>query len=102
MGLRTCRKNHPHWPELRPYRYAHRGYHSTEFPENTLPAFERAVENGFGAELDVHLTKDGKLVVFHDDDLKRVAGEDIAVETSTLAELQSVAGLMRSCKTYCF
>ena len=76
MGLRTCRKNHPHWPELRPYRYAHRGYHSTEFPENTLPAFERAVENGFGAELDVHLTKDGKLVVFHDDDLKRVCDVD--------------------------
>ena len=86
MGLRTCRTNHPLWSELQPYRYAHRGYHNTEYPENTLPAFTRAVENGFGAELDVHLTKDGKLVVFHDDDLKRVCGADLRTSDLNAAD----------------
>lgn len=46
--------------------YAHRGA-SAELPENTLPAFARAVELGaYGIELDIHLTRDGKPVVIHD------------------------------------
>lgn len=54
---------------------AHRGYFNNEdIPENSLPAFALAVENGYGIELDVQLTTDGKLVVFHDDSLKRVCG----------------------------
>jgi glycerophosphoryl diester phosphodiesterase len=53
--------------------YAHRGA-SAERPENTMPAFERAVECGVDAlEMDIHLTKDGHLIVAHDPDAKRVA-----------------------------
>lgn len=55
---------------------AHRGFHDNrgECPENSLPAFERAIQMGYGIELDVQLTKDGVPVVFHDWDLKRAAG----------------------------
>ncbi len=55
-------------------RYAHRGLHDDEVPENSLLAFERAVEGGFGIELDVRLSQDGKLVVFHDESLRRMVG----------------------------
>ena len=56
--------------------YAHRGLHKIDksIPENSLPAFEAAARIGYGVELDVHLTRDDELVVFHDDDLKRVCG----------------------------
>ena len=53
--------------------FAHRGVHN-EFPENSMPAFEKAVEMGLGIELDVHITTDNKIVVFHDDNLRRMAG----------------------------
>ena len=54
---------------------AHRGFFDNEtIPENSYPAFERAVENGYGIELDVQLTTDGKLIIFHDDTLKRMCG----------------------------
>lgn len=58
--------------------YAHRGFHGMApgTPENSLKAFEAAVRNGYGAELDVQLTKDGQVVVFHDFDLKRMFGVD--------------------------
>lgn len=56
--------------------YAHRGLFSNEngVPENSLPAFRKAVEAGYGIELDVQLTRDGQLVVFHDGDLARMCG----------------------------
>ena len=56
--------------------YAHRGA-SAERPENTMPAFERAVELGVQAlELDVHCTRDGHLIVTHDDTARRMTGID--------------------------
>ncbi|MBR5969563.1 MAG: glycerophosphodiester phosphodiesterase [Lachnospiraceae bacterium] len=57
-----------------PPLYAHRGLHdnATEAPENSMAAFRKAVEAGFGIELDVQITKDGRLVVFHDDTLERM------------------------------
>jgi len=59
--------------EILKYRYAHRGlFHKPEVPENSLLAFRMACEKGFGIEFDVHLTKDGKLAVLHDNGLKRV------------------------------
>lgn len=63
---------------LKGWDYAHRGLHdaSAEIYENTVPAFERAVKNGYGAELDVQLTADKIPVVFHDFDLKRMCGVD--------------------------
>ena len=56
--------------------FAHRGY-SAKYPENSLRAFEEAFKAGAdGIELDVRLTKDGKLIVFHDPDMKRIFGLD--------------------------
>lgn len=83
------RPNHPKWAVLRQYRYAHRGFHDKPaIPENSLAAFRRAVDHGFGAELDVHLTKDGRLAVIHDSDLKRVCGVSGRVEDFTSQELE--------------
>lgn len=75
--------------ELLKWRYAHRGLHSKpEIPENSMTAFRRAVTEGFGIELDVHLTKDGKLAVIHDSSLRRTCGIDINIEDITLKEAQ--------------
>ena len=56
--------------------YAHRGLHdnATQAPENSMAAFRKAVDAGFGIELDIQLTKDKIPVVFHDFTLKRVCG----------------------------
>ncbi|MDY6034231.1 MAG: glycerophosphodiester phosphodiesterase family protein [Bulleidia sp.] len=56
------------WDGFRNYYYAHRGLfdNHTEAVENSLSAFRLAVENGYGIELDVQLTKDGVPIVFHD------------------------------------
>ncbi|MDO4565784.1 MAG: glycerophosphodiester phosphodiesterase family protein [Oscillospiraceae bacterium] len=57
--------------------YAHRGFYDnrSEAPENSLPAFERAMESGYGCELDVQFTRDKKLIVFHDNDYQRACGD---------------------------
>jgi glycerophosphoryl diester phosphodiesterase len=69
---------------------AHRGA-SAEAPENTLPAFEAAVQRGADAfELDVRLTADGAPVVIHDDTLDRTTDRTGLVRAHTLAELRSV------------
>ena len=84
----TCRRKHPAWKVLKSYRYAHRGYHDKpNIPENSMAAFRRAVAHGWGAELDVHLMKDGSLAVIHDSSLKRTAGADICIEDLTAPEL---------------
>lgn len=72
------------------YDYAHRGFYTKDqsIPENSLPAFQRAVSKGFGVELDLQLTADGQVVVFHDDTLKRMCGIDAAVSSLTWKELQ--------------
>jgi glycerophosphoryl diester phosphodiesterase len=58
-------------------------------PENSLSGFKKVIELGInGVELDVHLTKDGKLIVFHDMDLKRVAGLKTPIKQLTLKELK--------------
>ena len=69
---------------------AHRGLHtgSAEIPENSLAAFAAAAAAGYGIELDVQLSLDGAVVVFHDDDLARVCGEDAPVGSKTLEELR--------------
>ncbi|MCM1305803.1 MAG: hypothetical protein NC037_02385 [Bacteroides sp.] len=68
---------------------SHRGLHDAEYPENSLPAFAKAVEHGFNIEIDVHLTKDKHLVIFHDTNLKRVCGVKKALKKCTLAELKT-------------
>lgn len=74
--------------------YAHRGLWNLAdegIPENSLPAFRRAVEHGFAIELDVHLTKDNQLIVFHDDDLKRICSVEGSCESMSAAQLQSLS-----------
>ncbi len=76
--------------ELLKHRYAHRGLHNKpSIPENSMAAFRLAVEKGYGMEMDLHLTKDGKLAVIHDPSLKRTAGVDLMIEDLTLAEAQA-------------
>ncbi len=78
--------------EFKNWNYAHRGFHDnkTDAPENSAKAMELAVENGYGIELDVQLTKDEKVVVFHDANLKRVCGVDAKVSSMTYEELQQL------------
>jgi len=77
---------------LRKYRYAHRGLHNAKqgIPENSLLAFRYALMGHFGAELDVHLTKDKRLVVIHDSDLKRLCGVESKVEELEWAQLKEL------------
>ena len=73
------------------YKYAHRGLHDAEHAENSLSAFALAVEHGFGIELDVHVSRDGEVVVFHDNTLKRITGVDGKVGDLTAAELAALS-----------
>ena len=69
------------------YIAAHRGY-SGLYPENTMLAFQKAVEAGADEiELDVQLSKDGQVVVFHDDSLERLTGDTRWVWDAPFAEL---------------
>lgn len=70
--------------------FAHRGLHDNagEAPENSMAAFCKAVEAGYGMELDVHVTKDGIPVIFHDFKLERICGAKGVIEDYTYEELQ--------------
>lgn len=71
---------------------AHRGLYTSDqsVPENSLEAFRLAKEAGYGSELDVQCTKDGQLVVFHDDSLDRVCGTEGILEEKDWAEISSL------------
>lgn len=67
--------------------FAHRGGNCAA-PENTMAAFEDAVTQGYRyLETDVHASKDGVVYAFHDDNLARMVGEDVAISTLTSAEI---------------
>ena len=80
--------------------YAHRGLHDNETPapENSMAAFRKAVDAGYGIELDVQVTKDKIPVVFHDFTLQRVCGQEGKVCDYTYEELQKFH-LCRSVET---
>jgi glycerophosphoryl diester phosphodiesterase len=70
--------------------FGHRGF-SGKYPENTLLAFEKAIEAGAdGIELDVHLTKDGEMVIHHDELLDRTTDGQGLIGSYTLAELKKL------------
>ena len=73
------RRGHRGLRKLRGWAYAHRGLHGAGVPENSMLAFRKALEGGYGIEFDVHLMKDGKLAVIHDTSLKRTAGVDVKI-----------------------
>ena len=72
-------------------RYAHRGLHDklNTVPENSLAAFAAAVEAGYGIELDLNLTTDDQVVVFHDQSLMRICGVEKDVGDCSCAELRA-------------
>lgn len=70
--------------------YAHRGLHSETVPENSLEAFSLAVKNGYGIELDVQLSGDGEVMVFHDDTLERLTGVSGKFSDYTAKELHEM------------
>jgi glycerophosphoryl diester phosphodiesterase len=81
------RPGHPFLSAEHPIAFAHRGGLSVH-PENTLPAFEHAVDLGYRyLETDVHATADGVLVAFHDDDLLRTCGIDARISNLTWKEV---------------
>lgn len=72
--------------------FAHRGLHSRDrsIPENSIAAFRLAAEYNYGIELDVQLSKDGQVVVFHDDTLDRVCGVHGRVDEYPYSELKTM------------
>lgn len=82
-----CRKGHEGLQTLQGWAYAHRGLHGNGIPENSLLAFRKAKEAGYGIELDVHLLADGNLAVIHDASLKRTTGQDGFIEDLTTEQL---------------
>ena len=79
--------------------YAHRGLfdNAQGVPENSLLAIKYAVDRGYGIELDLQLTSDGRVVVFHDYTLKRMCGEDVKLSSLTLEELKKYRLLGTDC-----
>ena len=78
--------------EFKSLKYAHRGLHGNVTgegfaAENSLTAFRRAIEAGYGIEFDVQVTKDGVAVVFHDATLTRICGVSGKVKDMAYAEL---------------
>jgi len=89
----TCPNRHrQRMDRWRGQRFAHRGLHDAQagIVENTLPAFEAACQSGYGMELDIQLTRDRQVVVFHDDTLLRLTGDSRRVSDCTLAELRQL------------
>lgn len=70
--------------------YAHRGVWDKYLPENSLAAICLAADKGLGLEIDVHLTSDNKVVVFHDHGLRRMCGVKGIVEEHTSDELRTM------------
>ncbi|MBQ3705967.1 MAG: hypothetical protein II888_05880 [Clostridia bacterium] len=77
-------------PGDRPGMIAHRGLSGLE-RENTCAAFVAAGNHSYyGIETDIHRTKDGRYIVFHDDDLTRLLGDERIVEEMTFSELRAL------------
>ncbi len=84
--------NKPDMSVLDGYHYAHRGLFDNESaaPENSMAAFQAAIEASYGIELDVQLSADGVPMVFHDADLERMCGVSGKIWEYTCAELQTM------------
>lgn len=69
---------------------AHRGLFNDEIPENSIGAFKNAIQNNYPIELDVLFTKDKEVVVFHDDNLKRMTGNTKNISEIEYKELKEL------------
>ncbi len=83
-------RKHPDRKKYEGKYFAHRGLYGDGVPENSITAFANAVANGYGIELDIHLTADGEIIVFHDKTLERIFGIDEVIEEKTLSELRKL------------
>ena len=68
---------------------AHRGIHY-KYRENSIEAFRRAIIEGYTIELDVHLTTDNKVIVYHDDNLKRLTGINKEIKRCSYKEIMNI------------
>lgn len=82
----------PDFSGLEGYHYAHRGFFDNEagVPENSLEAFQAAIDAGYGIELDLQLTKDGIPMVFHDATLERMCGVEGNIWDFTYEQLREL------------
>ena len=79
------------WTQLTAAAFAHRGlWDPAGAPENSLGAFQHAVERGYGIELDVRLSANGEAMVFHDDTLQRMTGKPGRVRDHSARDLQAL------------
>lgn len=69
---------------------AHRGFHNSQIPENTLPSFVKCVDKNYIIELDIHILSDNTIVVYHDHNLKKLTGANKVIETLTYAQLSKI------------
>ena len=78
--------------DLKGLYIAHRGLYNNEkgIPENSMKAFNEALKRNIIIELDVHLLKDGKMVIIHDDNLKRMKGYDKDLKDCTYEEVSKL------------
>ena len=70
---------------------AHRGIHNDTIKENTIEAFKKSISEGVPFELDIHIIKDGTLVVFHDRNLKRLYKKDIDINKLNYKKLSKLS-----------
>ena len=82
------RRGHKDLAALRRWKYAHRGLHDENLPENSMGAFKAALDHGYGIELDLHLLRDGNLAVMHDSALLRTTGAAGDIEDLTTEQLK--------------
>ncbi len=87
-GESSQQQREPFWQQ----NIAHRGLYSKDqaVPENSLAAFTAAAEEGYGIELDIRLSRDGAVVVFHDDTLERCCKVQARVDETDLDELRTL------------
>ena len=90
MSAAPSFSSHPLKRKFNRLCFAHRGLFDNKTRcENSLSAFEAAAKAGYGIELDLQITKDGKIVVFHDETLKRMCGVDLEIEQNSYKKLSS-------------
>ena len=70
--------------------YAHRGLHGGGIPENSLSAYTNAIDNDYGIEIDVQLSSDGEIFIFHDETLTRMCGIDKKLSELTSEEIKQL------------
>lgn len=78
------------WLLARPI--AHRGYHNgqKDCPENSKAAYQKAIDRNYNIEIDIHVTLDNQIVVFHDDNVERMTGVNKLIKDMTLEEIKQL------------